>query len=219
MNDEEFNSILRVLENPVRRKIIKRLSRSPSYSLQLSKDLGLGQPLVARHLAMMEKAGIVSSSMEQSRGGPDRRVYSLAKSISITLDTAPNLFIQRGFTFGTVTDRVLTNQANSLLADVSKISGNEEKAIASLSKVLEGVDERLDAIEGERAAFLYIRNLAMHAAASALKDIKEENRRAVIYSVLEKHTVDVEELSESLDLREAVVREALKKLEDLAGRR
>ena len=217
MKDEEFNLILRVLENPVRRKIIKRLSRSPSYPLQLSKELGLGQPLVARHLAMMEKSGIVSSEMEESPGGPARRTYSLAKSISITLDTAPNLFIQRGFSFGSVKDRALTNRASSLLADVSKISGGEEKAIRSLSKVLEGVDERLDEIEGERAAYLYIRNIAMHTAGRALDDIKDEDRKAVIYSVLEKHSINVEELSESLDLREGVVRDALKKLQDVLG--
>ena len=47
MKQEELDSVLQVIENPVRRRIIKRLSHGPSYALQLSKELSLGQPLVA----------------------------------------------------------------------------------------------------------------------------------------------------------------------------
>ena len=50
MESEELNRILQVVENPVRKKIIKRLSQEPAYQLQLSKELGLGQSLVAKHL-------------------------------------------------------------------------------------------------------------------------------------------------------------------------
>jgi predicted transcriptional regulator len=81
MEDIEFDAVLGVLENSVRRKIIKRLSQRPSYPSQLSKELGLGQPLVAKHLTVMEAAKVVTSSLEGSPSGPDRRIYSLAKSI------------------------------------------------------------------------------------------------------------------------------------------
>src|SRR5947207_1680381 len=144
MDDKELNAVLQVLENPIRRRIIKRLSHGSNYPLRLSKDLGLGQPLVAKHLALMEKAGLVSSSMEESPGGPARRKYSLAKSISITLDVAPNLFIQRGFSFSTVKGKGLSDGASSLIAHVSRISGKDERAVASLSAILEEVDHRLD---------------------------------------------------------------------------
>ena len=50
MKHGELDAVLQLIENPVRRKIIKRLSQEPSYPLQLSKELGLGQPLVAKHL-------------------------------------------------------------------------------------------------------------------------------------------------------------------------
>src|SRR5438552_303021 len=88
MKERELDSVLQVIENPVRRKIIKRLSQESGYALQLSKELGLGQPLVAKHLSLMEKAGLVTSALESSPSGPERRRYSLAKSISITMDVA-----------------------------------------------------------------------------------------------------------------------------------
>src|SRR5580704_12747238 len=102
MKESELDSVLQVIENPVRRRIIKRLSQEPCYALQLSKELGLGQPLVAKHLSIMEKAGVVTSALESSPNGPERRRYSLAKSISITMDMAPHLFMERATTFGAV---------------------------------------------------------------------------------------------------------------------
>jgi predicted transcriptional regulator len=50
MKERELDSVLQVIENPVRRRIIKRLSQESCYALQLSKELGLGQPLVAKHM-------------------------------------------------------------------------------------------------------------------------------------------------------------------------
>src|SRR2546427_10512694 len=93
MKQEELDAVLRVIENPVRRRIIKRLSRGPSYALQLSKELGLGQPLVAKHLSIMESAGLVTSTVEASPNpsGGKRKRDSLARSVTITMDLAPDL--------------------------------------------------------------------------------------------------------------------------------
>jgi predicted transcriptional regulator len=213
---EELNSTLQLLENPIRRRIVKRLSHGASYPLQLSKELGLGQPLVARHLALMERAGLVASSMEKSPGAPNRRSYTLAKSVSITLDVAPNLFIQRGFTFETMKPQGEASRTTSALIDnISEISGKNESVIASLSPILEKIDGRLDELEEERAALLYVRNIAMSAASEAVKRVKGENERRVVYNILEEHTRDIEEISDSLDLRENVVRSIMKDLRHL----
>ncbi len=206
-----------MLENPIRRRIVKRLSHGPSYPLQLSKELGLGQPLVARHLALMEKAGLVASSMEESPGAPDRRSYHLARSISITLDVAPNLFIQRGFAFGTIKKKgkEVPEEIASLVTDISNISGKDEKSLASLSSILERVDRRLDELDEERAALLYVRNMAMSSASEAIERVEGEDKKRVIYSILEEHIRDVEGISESLDLREKVVRTILDDLTEM----
>ncbi len=73
--EDGLDSILLAMENPVRRKIIRRLSKQPSYQLQMSKELGFSQQLVAKHLDAMEGTGLVSSLMEESPHGPRRREY------------------------------------------------------------------------------------------------------------------------------------------------
>ena len=215
MEEDELDSLLQVLENPIRRRIVKRLSHGPSYPLQLAKELGLGQPLVAKHLAMMEKAGVVTSAMESSPRAPKRRNYSLAKSVSITLDMAPNLFVQRGFAFGTVNGKVISEEASSFIAVVSKISESDKRAFASLAKVLKSLDQKLGEIDKERAALLYARNMAMDTASQAIEALEDGDKRRVIYQVLEEHTEDVGDISESLDMREALVRKTLEGLRDM----
>src|SRR5271155_6286122 len=97
--DDGLDSILLAVENPVRRKILRRLSKESGYQLQMSKELGFSQQLVAKHLDAMEGTGLVSSGMEESPHGPRRREYLLNKSISLTIDFAPNLFRARLFSF------------------------------------------------------------------------------------------------------------------------
>src|SRR5271170_6416265 len=97
--DDGLDSILLAVENPVRRKILRKLSKAPSYQLQMSKELGFSQQLVAKHLDAMEDTGLVSSLMEESPHGPKRKEYLLNKSVSLSIDFAPNLFRARVYSF------------------------------------------------------------------------------------------------------------------------
>src|SRR4029077_4908462 len=149
MKERELDSVLQVIENPVRRRIIKRLSQEPGYALQLSKELGLGQPLVAKHLSLMEKAGLVTSALESSPSGPERRRYSLAKSISITMDVAPHLFKERAISFNAPPPRSKSSQQMMPFGDKVQeaLSARDDRERLSLiSRVMGDIDTRIDAV-------------------------------------------------------------------------
>jgi predicted transcriptional regulator len=206
-----------VVENPVRRKIIKKLSQEPAYALQLSKELGLGQPLVAKHLGIMEDAGMVTSMAESSPSGPKRKRYSLAKGISITMDVGPNLFIEKGTAFEAPSAKGSPSKgASRLRRKVEEAVGDvdDSRRLSLLSGVLSEVDDRMQEIEEERAELLGIRNLAMHEAASVASKFEELDKRRVIFHVLDEHDRGVERISEALNLREFSVRSILDELED-----
>ncbi len=208
------------MENPVRRKIIKRLSQEPAYALQLSKELGLGQPLVAKHLASMENAGLVKTISEDSPNGPRRKLYSLAKGISITMDVGPNLFIARGMVFGAKPSKERTSQEVSQLRHKVQdaIEGdNESKKLSLLSEALDEVDKRMDEIEQERLELLGVRNLAMREASSVAGKFDELDTRRVLFHILDEHDRGVERISEALNLRELSVKSILEELEDYFG--
>jgi ArsR family transcriptional regulator len=95
----DLDGLLKILENPIRRRVIERLSQEPNYSLRLSKELGLGQQLVTKHLNLMEDAGLVTTKNQLSPSGPQRRVFNLAKSFSIIIDVGPHLYKQNIIAF------------------------------------------------------------------------------------------------------------------------
>ncbi|HEV2138385.1 MAG TPA: ArsR family transcriptional regulator [Nitrososphaerales archaeon] len=220
MDKEELDSALQVMENPVRRRIIKRLSQEPAYALQLSKELGLGQPLVAKHLATMENAGLVKTVSKDSPNGPRRKLYSLAKGISITMDVGPNLFIARGMAFEAKQGKEKTSQEVSQLRHKVQhaIEENDEsKKLSLLSEALGEVDRRMDEIEQERFELLGVRNFAMREASMVASKFDELDTRRVLFHILDEHDRGVERISEALNLRELSVKSILEELEDYFG--
>lgn len=214
MEHGELDSLLQVIENPVRRRIIKRLSQEPGYALQLSKELGLGQPLVAKHLTIMEKAGLVTSTMEESTAGPRRRRYSLAKSVSITMDLAPNMFVERGVAFDALRTESGIPKAEDVRGRLEKAAEgrDDRERLSLLSDVLKEVDDEMREMENKRLELLSVKNEAMHEAAKIAARL-ELDKRKVLFHILEEHDLVAEHISESLNLRELSVREILEELE------
>ncbi|MDA4132318.1 MAG: ArsR family transcriptional regulator [Thaumarchaeota archaeon] len=217
MKERELDSVLQVIENPVRRRIIKRLSQEPCYALQLSKELGLGQPLVAKHLSVMEKAGMVTSAVETSPNGPERRRYSLAKSISITMDLAPHLFNEKAISFDMPsTKRKTPREAQGAFGDRVRealAAGDEMEKLSLISKLLGDVDTRIAQVEEERVGLLSVKHELMNEAAKIVANLEDLDTRRVVFHILEEHDRVVESISQSLDMREVLVRSILDELE------
>ncbi len=220
MKQGELDSVLQVIENPVRRRIIKRLSQEACYALQLSKELGLGQPLVAKHLSVMENAGLVSSILESSPNGPERKMYLLAKSISITMDLAPNLFMERAVAFGAVPAKEKPSREIGLLnkrVRVALDNPDDGERLSLISEIMDDVDKRMRVVEEERVALLSVRNTAMTEAARIASKLEGLDTKRVLFHILDEHDREVESISQSLNLREMVVRSILDELSDVFG--
>jgi len=96
----DLDEILAVLENPVRRRILKKLSTDTNYPLQLARELNVSQQAIMKHLKVLEDAGFVSSVEERSdKGGPPRKVYVPTKRFSIRIDLGPNTYEERFYSF------------------------------------------------------------------------------------------------------------------------
>jgi predicted transcriptional regulator len=165
-----IDSVLLTVENPVRRKIIKQLSREPSYQLRISKELGFSQQLVAKHLDAMEDSGMVSSQMEASPYGPKRKEYLLNRSISLTIDFAPNLFRARVVEFDPLPEPDLPGSSGEVFRTLAEVMRRPEEnsRLRPLASLVRDIDRKLAGIEDERSVLLYLRNLAMKEASKAV---------------------------------------------------
>jgi predicted transcriptional regulator len=207
--------VLGTVENPIRRRIIARLSQEPNYQLQLSKELGLSQQLVAKHLDTMDKAGLVSSIFEDSPRGPQRKEYVLRKSISVTIDLAPSLFRARMFSFGNVPgsqDLEESSQAAAQISDLLKYP-DESVRLGPLTQFIGEVDKKLKEMEEERAVLLYLRNFALREAARESSFLAAADRKKVLRYLLKEQKDSIGDLSSSLGLQQQVVGSILEEIE------
>ncbi len=215
MSQSDLDSILLAVENPVRRKIIRRLSEEPGYQLQLSKELGLSQQLVAKHLDSMEDAGFVSSMLETSPRGPKRKEYLLRRSVSITIDFAPSLFRTRVFSFGASPGVMEDSESSALIARMNDVLRYPDEAakIGPLGEIISDLERKLKQMEEERAVLLYLRNLAMTEAARASGAFRGTNRRKTLQYLLREQNNGLNRMSTTLGLREQIVGDILVEIE------
>jgi len=215
LSQSDLDSILLAVENPARRKIFRRLSEQPGYQLQLSRELGLSQQLVAKHLDSMEDAGFVTSMLETSPRGPKRKEYLLRKSVSITIDFAPSLFRTRVFSFGASPGVVEDSESSALIARMNDVlrSPDEAARIGPLGEIISDLERKLRLMEEERAVLLYLRNLAMTEAARASGAFRGRDRRKTLHYLLREQNDNLNRMSTTLGLREQIVGNILVEIE------
>jgi len=220
LSQSELDAVLGTVENPIRRRIIARLSEEPNYQLQLSKELGISQQLVAKHLITMEDAGLVSTIAQDSPRGPPRKEYLLKKSFSVTIDLAPNLFRARMFSFGAVPGVQENEERAQMAAQVGEVLRYPDGAsrIKPLTQVVAEVDKKLKDMEEERAVLLYIRSLALREAARITTSLPSVDRRKVLRYLMREEGDGISGISASLGLQKQVVGEILEEIEkELVG--
>ncbi len=215
MSQSELDAVLGTVENPIRRRIIAKLSQEPNYQLQLSKELGLSQQLVAKHLVTMEDAGLVSTMLEDSPRGPQRKEYLLKKSFSVTIDLAPSWFKARIFSFGAVPGAKAADEHGQSMAQVNEALKYPDEAsrIRPLAQMIAEVDRKLNEMEEQRAVLLYLRGLAMREAAKATTSLGSADRRKMLRYVIREQRDGIGDMSASLGLQQQVVGEILEEIE------
>jgi predicted transcriptional regulator len=211
--EPQIDSMLKAVENPVRRKIIKRLSQEPSYPLELSKEIGEAQQLVTSHLSILEKAGIVGSNIVASPFGPNRRSYYLRQSGYISLSFGPHLFNEQLLDFQSLPSE-LSNQASDFMTRISNIEKcTDASRMETFSCLLKDLDNKLSELDNEKTVLLFIRNLAMkHLTQDLQNQDKSHDERRVLHYILDEQTTDIESISKALNLKESIVRVMLQKL-------
>ncbi|RLF21812.1 MAG: hypothetical protein DRJ68_02600 [Thermoprotei archaeon] len=80
-------SLLEVLGNETRRRILELLAKEPRYLLQLSKELNVSQQAILKHIDILLKAGLIRSFEVKSGSlGPSRKYYELVKPFSLVIN-------------------------------------------------------------------------------------------------------------------------------------
>ena len=210
------DELLDILGNDTRRRILGILADEPKYFIQLSKELGVSQQAVLKHLSLLEDAGLVSSFRAKSElAAPDRKYYRLKRSLYLTVgimgDTVELDLTEIGDAqefeddnsseelrhFRTETDRLVQERYSPT-------------TIQTAESLLKEIDDRIDRLEEEKVGLLTVRQEVMQTAHSAIREsLQEELHRRIMYEILGQQRMTVEELADILNAREKEIKQAL----------
>jgi predicted transcriptional regulator len=212
---KDFETVVGVLGNPVRRHIIKKLSEGPDYTLRLSNELNIHQQLAAKHLKVIQDAELVDVVRQKSNIGADKNVFALNKFYSLQIDFSPSLYNERLISFNNPHQWIQEdNYMERLEEQVKDIEGEklDVEDVSPLRQVVELIDEELEGLEKRRARLLYIRNLALAAAQGAVEEL-DRIKQQIIQRLMDLGPTSIEALSKSFQLKEVDVRGVVSELE------
>ena len=90
MTSDELVALLTAIAQPLRMRVIAELAGGRVHVSELARRLGLSRPLLYMHLDRLEKAGLVSGSLELSDDGKAMKYFEL---VPFDLRVTPSVVI------------------------------------------------------------------------------------------------------------------------------
>ncbi len=218
---DDIDILLDVLGNDTRRRILQLLADEPRYFIQLSRDLGVSQQAVLKHLEILERHGFVSSyEGESTFAAPKRKYFQLNKScmlaIGITRDAVEFVFRDIPQKEEELQEDEDHRELKSLVREVAALE-KERNPIRKLNdsdKMLKEINSRLTELMQMEISLLRLKQRITRVAHETIRDsFDEELHRQILYETLgETKQPDVDELSAALDTREKEISAALRVL-------
>jgi DNA-binding transcriptional ArsR family regulator len=88
LTSEELVAALTAIGHPLRLRIIAELAGGRVHVSELARRLGMSRPLLYMHLDRLEKADLVTGSLELSEDGKAMKYFELAPfEVRVTADT------------------------------------------------------------------------------------------------------------------------------------
>ncbi|HKZ58314.1 MAG TPA: helix-turn-helix domain-containing protein [Candidatus Thermoplasmatota archaeon] len=206
----ELSAVLRVLSSPTRREILARLASETHYPLQLSKELGVSQQAIMKHIRVLQEAGLVEGIEEPSdQGGPPRTAYKLTASLSIAIDLGPALFSTRLEVFEAQERAEARRLPQEPLAPREALS----MRLSDLSKQAGDIAREIDHLERRRDELVARRMRVLAEAHNLIARLSDAYlSRRVLYWITEADDFSLPRLSEHFDLRERVAQDIYREL-------
>lgn len=208
MNMDELDILLSVIENPTRRRILEALVREPHYPLQLSRELGLSQQGIVKHLKVLEDYKLVRSYNEDSDQGPSRRIYVPTTGFTITVDIGPSLFSTEIIT------RVLDTPEEAL----EEVSEEQDRywlrdIVVETRNDVAQIDEELGTLAKRRAELIKAKERALNEGYGKLESaIRDYQVRRVLFEFMQRPDLEASDIAQLLGLRDEDVERVMENI-------
>lgn len=208
----DLDMLLSVIENPTRRRILETLVREPHYPLQLSRELGMSQQAIMKHLKVLEDYSLVRSFPEESdQGGPTRKIYVPTTKFTIIVDFGPGLF---NTTFVKLAMEAMQSP-RPMTRDEGAPIGLPEigKRVVGLREEVAAIDSSLEELQNKRERLIGKKEEALAEAVRVIENgIEDYQVRRIVFEYVQNPGLTAQEIAEGLGLRDKVVEDVILKL-------
>jgi|TARA_B110000263_G_scaffold249930_1_gene269326 ArsR family transcriptional regulator len=217
-NNQEIGKLLDLLGNNTRRRILESLTNEPKYFIQLSKEIGVSQQAVLKHLFLLENFGLIESfKAKSSLAAPDRKYFQLNRSVYLSIGITGN---SMEIKMENIKGPNKIRSKNNIAIENREGSIKKDKEMSGILKnakhKLEILAKRMQELEDEKIDLLKEKQMILEITHQVIREsLKEDLARRILYSNLNSREVtDIEELSEILNTREKEIKIIVKSLED-----
>jgi ArsR family transcriptional regulator len=194
-----IDTILEILSNQTRRNILSIIADQPMYFNQLARKINVGQQAILRHIAILEKNGLIESYGEKSSfGAPSRKYYKVCKSFNLNISLSNDSFSltnrkEYGGIHKTTDITRLYKDIESLPIHTNSLTYLKETLLDVEAQIQE-LEEKVDDLRALKQKILY----NLHSIFP--KDRFDPLERDIIYKIIKTSPNSLEALSESLGM-------------------
>ena len=217
-DNPEIGEFLDLLGNNTRRRILESLTNEPKYFIQLSKEIGVSQQAVLKHLFLLENFGLIESFKAKSNlAAPDRKYFQLNRSVYLSIGITGN---SMEIKMVNIKGPNKIRSKNNMAIESKEVSIKKDKEITDILKntkhKLELLAKRMQELEDEKIHLLKEKQQILEITHQVIRESLEEDlARRILYSnLISREITDIEELSEILNTREKEIKIIVKSLED-----
>ncbi|HET7390818.1 MAG TPA: ArsR family transcriptional regulator [Nitrososphaeraceae archaeon] len=215
--------ILDIIGNSTRRKILSTLSQEPMYFNQLSKEIGVGQQSVLRHMQFLQDSGMISSYAEKSDlGAPDRKYYKLNSAFSLTVAISEDTFAIKNQSI--VESRY--TESKKFYKEFDSTPDDAGEALIHLQTNLKHIEDEILNLESHVNDLRALKQLIIKELHEIGREILTGHlERQVLYKIIEERGERIEgkrerrvnrksiyDLSKTLDQNESRIKDAVAKI-------
>ena len=217
-NTQEIGQLLDLLGNNTRRRILESLTNEPKYFIQLSKEIGVSQQAVLKHLFLLENFGFIESFKAKSNlAAPDRKYFQLNRSVYLSIGiTGNSMEIKMENIKGPNKIKAKNNMAIENKEGSIKKDEEITDILKNTKRKLELIAKRMQELEDEKIHLLKEKQHILEITHQVIRESLEEDlARRILYSnLISREITDIEKLSEILNTREKEIKIIVKSLED-----
>lgn len=187
--DDSIEEFISALENETRREILRRLILDKSYALEISRNIGVSQQAINKHLIFLENAKlIVPEGFIPSSLGARRKLYKPTGFSTLIIDYSRNFF-----------------DINRYSLDFDNVQQEPaEKDPSRLFDRLSEISKRLDNLMKEREVLIKEKDRIIENISDLIDSFaRDELTRRIMREYLE--SMSIEKVSQRLSIPEPAV--------------